>query len=232
MGRGEKMNYKRHEQKYICSSYQIEHLLKILPTILPFDKHQKDSSYHVKSLYFDTPNNRFLSESLNGIPKRLKYRLRQYDNNNEKFKFECKSSFFHLKQKRFVWVKKEELDIFLNNEITNDLPDDVLINEFYCLKKTESLKPKLIIDYDRTAFVHEALNVRITLDKNITQSNETDLFFDETYLRKNILEDKAGILEVKFDDVLPTYITHILGLEDLKQTSFSKYVMGRTPHKY
>ena len=115
------MNYKRHEQKYICSAYQIEHLLKILPSILQVDSHQKGPSYHVKSLYFDTQNNRFLSESLNGIPKRLKYRLRQYEGDNENFKFECKSSFLNLKQTLFLWLKKKDLYTILDKKTPNNL---------------------------------------------------------------------------------------------------------------
>ena len=215
--------YHRHEQKYICSSAQIKHLFEALSAILPTDKHQ-NGLYHIKSLYFDTKDDRFLQESLDGVTERSKYRLRRYDKEN--IKFECKSSFFQLKRKRFVWLPQKEAEIMAHNRDTKTFFDIPLINEFYCLKKNELIQPKIIIDYDRAAFVHEGLNVRITLDQKIISSADVNSFMDDNISGKKILPNDAGILEVKFDDILPTYIVQILGLEDLEQTTFSKYVMG------
>jgi len=216
----------RHEQKYICSFGQMMHLYEVMSAILPADAHQ-NGSYHIKSLYFDTEKNRFLQESLDGVSERSKYRLRRYDEEKEKIKFECKSSYFQLKQKRFDWLSKKEAENMLCSQDCENFLNRLLLKEFYCLKKTEKLSPKIIIDYDRTAFVHKGLNVRITLDQNITVSQKPEQFLNDNTYGKNILSDNAGILEVKFDDILPPYIVQVLGLEDLEQTAFSKYVMGR-----
>ena len=123
----------RHEQKYICSYAQIKHLFEILSAILPADKHQK-GSYHVKSLYFDTKDNRFLRESLDGVTERSKYRLRRYDDEKKNIKFECKSSFLNLKRKRSVWLPQEEAEIIAQSKDIITFSDIPLINEFYCLK--------------------------------------------------------------------------------------------------
>ena len=220
----------RHEQKYICSAIQIKHLLGVLSVILPKDIHQ-NGVYHVKSLYFDTKEDRFLEESLDGVKKRSKYRLRRYDQDKKNVKFECKSSLLQLKQKRFVWLTPKELEMVLSGKVDKIVFDNPLLSEFYCLRKTEQLESKLVIDYDRIAFVQKDLNVRVTLDQKIICSDNVDSFLDNKISGGTILPNNAGILEVKFDDVLPTYIIQILGLEDLEQTAFSKYVMGRLAYK-
>lgn len=218
-------NLYRHEQKYICSSSQIKHLHNVLQTFLPVDSHQ-NGTYHIKSLYFDTIDNRCLQESLDGVAKRSKYRLRYYDKQIQKVKFECKSSLFSLKQKRFVWLNQKQAESVLSASDDSVFFSAPLLNEFYCLKKTEDMRPKIIVDYNRTAFVLENLNVRITLDQNITCSLDTKSFLSNTTSGKNILPDNVSVLEVKFDDILPRYITEILSVENLEQTAFSKYVQA------
>ena len=221
-------NTYRHELKYVCSASQIKHLFELLKNVLPQDEH--NGVYHVKSLYFETSSNRFLEETLNGVAKRSKYRLRRYDQDIQNIKFESKSSLYSLKQKRFIWLNQEQVETILFSGNQNILPQSELLNEFYYLRKTEHLKPKIIIDYDRTAFIYKKLNIRITLDQNITASMNTDSFFDNLILGKKLLPNEAGILEIKFDEILPTYISRILSLEQLEQTPFSKYVTGCLIH--
>ena len=225
------MNHKRHEQKYLCSAGQIAHLLKILGAVLPRDEHQKAETYHISSLYFDTPDDHFLSESLNGIPRRSKYRFRSYNHDNNHLKFEKKSTFFHLKEKQFVWLNRQKMADLFSGKMQLSFPTDPLFAQFYSLQKISRIKPKVIIDYDRTAFVDKKLNIRITIDQNITASCDVNSFLGNNYFSKTILEKGQGILEVKFDHVLPAYIFQLLHLEDLEQISFSKYVIGRLNKK-
>ena len=88
-------------------------------------------------------------------------------------------------------------------------------------------KPKVIIDYERVAYVEEITNVRITFDMKISASYELDKFLDNDYRKFYIMPSNMNLLEVKFDHILPSYIKNILELNSMNQTSFSKYYFGR-----
>lgn len=85
----------------------------------------------------------------------------------------------------------------------------------------------MIVSYEREAFVEIISNVRITMDYNISASDEIERFLKGDYLKIPVLERKKHVLEVKFDDVLPSYMKAILQSNILEQQSFSKYYLGR-----
>ena len=87
--------------------------------------------------------------------------------------------------------------------------------------------PKIIIDYERIAYVEEITNVRITFDMNISASYELENFLDGAYQSFYLLPSGINVLEVKFDDILPSYIRNIVESYSFKQSSFSKYYYGR-----
>lgn len=87
--------------------------------------------------------------------------------------------------------------------------------------------PKIIIDYEREAFVETISNIRVTLDYNISASDEIEQFLEGNYIKTPVLEKGKHILEVKFDDIFPSYIKAVLQSNVLIQQSFSKYYLGR-----
>ena len=81
----------------------------------------------------------------------------------------------------------------------------------------------MLVDYDRTPFVCNAGQTRITLDENIrTKPYDADLWAKNTAMVP-VLEPEEVVLEVKFNDFLPGY----LGLEDIPKIhlAVSKYVL-------
>jgi hypothetical protein len=105
--------------------------------------------------------------------------------------------------------------------------EDLLVRKFCVLMMTRFYQPKLIVDYERVAFVDEITNVRITLDKNIAVSNDVSEFLTGDYLAYPVQEHSEHVLEVKFDSILPGYIKNIITNKNLQQSSFSKYYLGR-----
>ena len=93
---------------------------------------------------------------------------------------------------------------------------------------TARFEPKVIISYERRAYIEEITNVRITFDNNISASDEIEKFLQGDYLKIPVLEENRHVLEVKFDEVLPSYIKRALQVEPLCQQAFSKYHVGRT----
>ena len=62
---------------------------------------------------------------------------------------------------------------------------------------------------------------------NISASLETDRFIYNDYMKFPIQERDRNVLEVKFDDILPSYLSSVLKDEALQRNTFSKYYLGR-----
>ena len=102
-----------------------------------------------------------------------------------------------------------------------------LLEKFYLLQQQHDLKPKIIVSYDRTPFVYDAGNVRITFDRNIGSTTDLNRFFDSYLPVRPILPVGKHILEVKYDEFLPNSLYDIMSLGSLRQTTFSKYYLCR-----
>ena len=75
-----------------------------------------------------------------------------------------------------------------------------------------------------SAFLHPAGNVRITLDREVCASRFENSLTDD-FLPLPVLEDGMSVLEVKFDEFLPPYISGLL--EDIPKIhcSVSKFCL-------
>ncbi len=120
-----------------------------------------------------------------------------------------------------------------NNIISGDLTDLVfetgkkLVKELAIDMLIHNYTPKVIIDYERIAYVEEITNVRITFDMKISASYELENFLDGDYQSFYALPSGMNVLEVKFDDILPSHIRNIVESYRFTQGSFSKYYYGR-----
>lgn len=214
----------RHELKYICSDRQVDEYKKLLSSFLNTDSHQRDEGYNIKSIYFDTANSRMLNETLSGIESRSKYRIRIYNNSNDFIHLEKKISINNLKRKESMRLSNDQFYDILCNKY--DLKYK-LLNEMYVINRTELLEPKIIVQYNRYALVNEFCNIRITFDREISYSNSVYDLFNENLITIPILPHGKNILEIKYDGMLPGYISKLLKSENLQQLAFSKYALCR-----
>ena len=106
----------RHEEKYICSERQLVIIENRLKAVMPADVNQTGSDYRIRSLYFDTIDDRMYQESLNGVDRRSKYRLRFYNLNTDFFRMERKDSIGNLKQKYSANVGMDTVMEFMRND--------------------------------------------------------------------------------------------------------------------
>lgn len=93
--------------------------------------------------------------------------------------------------------------------------------------RTAGMAPKVIVEYERTAFVGRSGNVRITFDRNISACVQLGSFLEPKVHLTPILPAGQHVLEVKFDEFLPDYVAQALELGKLRQTAFSKYYLCR-----
>lgn len=104
--------------------------------------------------------------------------------------------------------------------------DTPILRELYLKMTTKGLRPKTIVDYKRDAYIFPAGNVRVTLDYDIrTGLGGVD------FLNPDCVTVPVGnnpiILEVKWDEFLPSIIRDAVGLEGRHSSAFSKYASCR-----
>lgn len=219
----------RHELKFFVTSADLSLIRTRIQHIAKSDSHQKDhQGYTVTSLYFDNINNFCLNENIGGFDHRHKYRLRIYNHSPELIKLERKSKIHGMTSKISVNVNVEECKKMVQGTLPllqYDYPYDK--KRILCEMKLAGMYPKTIVQYNREAFLYDVGNVRITFDENISGSQKIESFLDPWISTTPLLNKGIHILEVKYDNLLPTYLYDALDIEKLMHTSFSKYAYSR-----
>lgn len=221
----------RVENKYVVSDRDIALLKSRLNSVLKVDKHQKDDSYLIRSLYFDTYGGKCANENDAGVDDRKKYRIRIYDASDSLIHLEIKQKKHSLTRKTSCDITKEETLALMSKELWNEnLPEfgeRKALNDFLIKRKCQGLLPKAIIEYERSAYVYPIGNVRITIDRNISASSSFEDFFSHKVGRIiPVMPKQMHILEVKYDELIPDFILQALQVDDLQKSTFSKYYLG------
>lgn len=201
-----------------------------MSTVLKYDPYAGvNGKYVIHSLYFDDYKDTCARENVNGDGRRFKYRIRYYNDESNKLYLEKKEKQYGYCYKRKCIVLPDEYKLIMNGKTTDVFwnTENPLLKEFCIDIMTKRFGPKVVINYEREALIEEIFNIRITFDYNITASDEFDHFLDGDYLKIPILEKGMHVLEVKFDELFPSYIRLILQSNALQQQSFSKYYLGR-----
>ena len=219
----------RHELKYHITPAELTVLRGVLAPVMQLDPNgNENNEYHIRSLYFDTINDDALEEKIAGVGNRKKYRIRIYNFSDQVIKLECKSKYGDLISKQSVSIPRE-----LAEQLIAGDPDGLqrmrhpLLHDVYREMRTRLLRPAVIVDYVREAYIHQAEEVRITFDKQVrTGLYSVDLFNPQipTY---PVFDDPVEILEVKFDEFLPSYLQSILSGITAQRSAVSKYTWCR-----
>ena len=192
------------------------------------DIHQNGSAYYIRSLYFDDIWDSCMDENESGVDNRRKFRIRTYNADAQEMNLEIKEKLRGYTKKIKSTLARQECVDIINGEYAHSYGDRTALNTLAVEMKASLMRPKVVIDYERTAFVHPLGNVRITFDRNIaaTRCWQDFLSTDMAQLTP-VLPAGMHILEVKYDEFLPDHIAQALELGNLRQTAFSKYYLGR-----
>ena len=217
----------RHEFKYLISKRNADILRLRLPHIMERDSHAGPSGrYTIRSLYFDDFSSSALEEKLSGIANREKYRIRYYNYDTSIIKLERKEKHGSLTRKTAAAVSLEEALLLqaVGTKGFIENPDD-LVKTFQDKIKNQGLRPRVLVDYDRTPFICRDGNTRITLDENLrTRPYNTDLLASPQAMIP-ILDNNQVILEVKFDDFLPGHLDAALADIPKAVMAISKFAL-------
>ena len=220
----------RVENKYICTNMELAILKARLQAVMSIDKNQKEfDAYQIRSIYFDNYDNSSYFENDAGVDDRKKLRIRVYNKSRKTKKLEVKEKDRKLKKKKSCYINEEEFQKILSGKCQEFLYSDREVMRMFAVAILNyGYHPVNIIEYDRTAFTYPIGNVRITFDKNIAASEETNKLFDDNLQKIPLLPVDNHILEIKHDELIPDFILQLLELGNLQQISFSKYYMGRS----
>ena len=219
----------RHELKYFITPAEMTVLRGILTPVMQLDPNGNEhNEYHIRSLYFDTINDDALEEKIAGVGNRKKYRIRIYNFSDRVIKLECKSKYGDLISKKSVSIPRE-----LAEQLIAGDPDGLqrmrhpLFHDVYREMRTRLLRPAVIVDYVREAYIHQAEEVRITFDKQVRTGLYSVDMFNPQIPTYPVFDDPVEILEVKFDEFLPSYLQAILSGVTAQRSAISKYTWCR-----
>lgn len=212
----------RHELKFIINKAYSEMLKNQLALIMDIDENSIDNTYFIRSLYFDDINNSAYYEKVDGVEKRKKYRIRVYNLDDSFIRLERKDKDRDLTHKEQTIINKEVYNKIINNQLDDIDLSDNLLKEFVTFIKTKGLKPAVIVDYNRLAYTYPLFDTRITFDENIKSGRFSHDLFGEL-LTYDVLDDV--VLEVKFNEMLPSHIASvIMNIPGVRQ-AISKYAL-------
>ena len=217
----------RHEWKHEINYSDMIILRQRLRAVMKPDENAVDGKYFIRSLYFDNLSDKALREKIDGVNCREKFRIRYYNGDTSLIHLEKKSKINGLGSKQSANLSSEEAQKIVDGDydwmIGCGRP---LVQELYSKMMSQGLRPKTIVDYTREPFVFSAGNVRVTLDYDI----RTGLYCTD-FLNTDCITIPAGnapvILEVKWDEFLPSVIRDIVQLESRRTSAFSKYAVCR-----
>ena len=223
----------RHEYKYLVSAGQLAVLENRLEGLVSRDAHAGSTgAYEIRSVYFDDYRDSCFHQNEAGEDPRAKFRIRIYNAEDARISLEKKSKKNGMTHKEQAALTREQTEKLLSGEGLSIAEEALkeyppLLQQFAVLYQMKRLRPKVIVNYERVPFVCKQGNVRITFDRNISSSDRFDLFFEKELPQYPILPAGEHVLEVKFDEFLPSYIRQQLETGHLRQTSFSKYYLCR-----
>ncbi|MCR1839177.1 polyphosphate polymerase domain-containing protein [Murimonas intestini] len=223
----------RQEKKYLINISQFYKYSNDLCNILSLDEHSDGEGYLIRSLYFDTLDDKDYEEKEDGVELRRKIRLRNYGPETPFAMLEMKQKQGANQKKRSLRMKREDA----KRLSVGDYPvllnyDEPFAAECYSLMNMLCYRPKAVITYHRKAFVAKENKIRITFDHHIVGTESCYDIFADQLLENSILDPCLVVMEVKYNGFLLSYIKDMLRECDSSELSVSKYCLGRAVSKH
>jgi len=212
---------KRYELKYILSPTQTEFLVDKLVGHMEVDQYGKTS---IASLYYDTPDYRLIRTSIEKPLFKEKIRLRSYGlaTDQSQVYLELKRKNEGIVYKRRVPTTIPAVEAFFDKKGQICADGQIAREISYFRDYYKNLVPTCIIIYDRVAYYEKDGDLRLTIDYdpryrvdnlNLTTSMDGTLILPKGY----------AILEIKAQEAIPLWLSHILDEGEIRKNSISKY---------
>jgi len=223
----------RQEKKFLISLSQFYRYSHDLSQILKLDSHSQGEGYMIRSLYFDTLDDRDYQEKEDGVEIRRKIRLRNYGPNIPFAMLEMKQKQGAMQKKRSLRLGQEDARRMISGDYSVLLKyENPFAAECFSMMNMLCYRPKTVVTYQRKAFVARENKIRVTFDHHIKGTESCFDIFSDTLLENSILDTYMVVLEVKFNGFLLSYIKDMLMECDTSELSVSKYCLGRYVSKH
>lgn len=223
----------RQEKKFLITLPQMYEYGAYLAQVLHEDPHNHGDGYPIRSLYFDSLDDRDFEEKEDGVELRRKIRLRNYGPNTSFAMLEMKQKEGPMQKKRSLRVSREDAielskghyDVLLKYK-------DPFAGELFGVMEMLAYQPKSVVEYKRRAFIAKENNIRVTFDHHIIATESCMDIFSENLLQNAVLDPYLAVLEVKYNGFLLSYIKDLLKVCDESESSVSKYALSRSASKH
>jgi CRISPR/Cas system-associated exonuclease Cas4 (RecB family) len=224
----ESMGVLRNELKYYISVPQYQLLATALRSSLKPDAYSQEGGYFIRSLYFDTLEDEAYYDKVYGVAKRRKFRLRIYNIKDKLVKFEIKNKVKDKIFKETAIIGRDDAKQILkgNYEVLLKYSNNVA-RKIYCYFKKQKMRPVVLMDYLREAFVYDLNSIRITFDRNLRRDQRNFDFFGSPISLRPAMRNDRVILEVKYNHFLPDWIREMLTLTGSTRSAIGKYCIAR-----
>ena len=229
----------RHECKFVVTETVARKVLQsVRPHVEPdpYAAAQPDHAYEIASLYLDDADDALYDETIDGRSERYKLRIRSYGTPviaTDRIVFlEVKRRFNSIVRKLRCPVKHDLLENLING--TNLDYEEVLptklakhrpaMTEFLRLAASRSAGPRCIVRYRRQAYVGiDDLDTRVTFDRHLSTLPTHSAIIQHRHRRYIAVPTGGVILELKFTNRAPPWMTATIRKLELRRRSFSKY---------
>ena len=228
----------RYEMKYIIDEIRAAGIVRyVRPFLQPdrYSKLQRGGMYPIVSLYLDAPDLQLCRESLTGVKNRFKLRIRSYTDEPEYPRFlEIKRRINTVIFKSRARVADQDVPILLQGR---SLPpqgyttDEAALSQFQYYLTTIRGGPVVLVRYLRQAFEGTSEDrVRVTFDRELCYkvTDEPRVRLGGSGWQHHALTTGYTILEIKFTDRYPAWLTRLVREFDLEVTPVSKYATSIT----
>jgi hypothetical protein len=228
----------RYEMKYLVDEIRAAGIVRyIRPFLQPdrYSKLQRGGMYPIVSLYLDAPDLQLCRESLTGVKNRFKLRIRSYTDEPEYPRFlEIKRRVNTVIFKSRTRVADQDVPILLQGR---SLPpqgystDETALNQFQFYLTTIRGRPAVLVRYLRQAFEGTSENrVRVTFDRELCYkvTDEPRVRLGGSGWQQHALTTGHTILEIKFTERYPVWLTRLVRDFELEVMPISKYATSIT----
>lgn len=219
----------RNERKFLLSLDEFYKLSGYFSRFLIPDEHNGWDGYTVRSLYFDTPEERDYFEKEDGIEIRRKIRLRVYNPSDDFAALEMKQKQGTNQLKRSLRIQRKDAERLIQGDyrILLHYPEDFAA-ECYGIMEMFAYRPKSVIEYRRKAFVAKENRIRLTFDHHIAACETNFNIFSHNLALNPVWEPYLVVFEVKYNGFLLSYIRDAINYCEKSELSVSKYCVGRS----
>ncbi len=231
--------FERKEIKFLLDMYQYEKLTECLLEYMIPDKFcVGGKDYGIYNIYYDTPDDFLIRESLSKPYYKEKIRLRSYYESAKKDDtvfLEIKKKIGGVVNKRRITLTLQEAEDYISKGIrpasNGDSVREQIIGELDAFMSNYfPLQPKQYISYQRSAFFgKDDSNFRLTFDRLLTGRRENLSLSDKSY-GDLLINEEQRLMEVKILDSMPIWLADCLSELGIYKTSFSKYGKAYTDY--